>query len=330
MHGLLALRQSYVLKLNGKKINALKWIASGAKFEGEYWFQTTEYGGQAHPYNRPYAFQGHACQFLAILSMSDLPTSYQFHVADNQTITIADMVRNAQMKVNSEDEITWTLWALAHYLSPDARWVNNRGERWSIERLVAVQTAEPDWNAACGASHALFALSYARNRYLQTGRRLRGTWRKADRDIQRHISLVQRYQNGDGTFSANYFQGPKFSRSFDKRLSTSGHTLEWLMVALPDERLGEDWVRQGVAAVAREMIDNRRRPARCGSLYHALDALILYRERTRPQTARLTHITQPAVKPSRPSVRIPVVEIRKPPVVDLRKPVVAIKPHVTR
>jgi len=353
MHGLLALRQSYVLKLNGEKINALNWIAAGAQFEGEYWFQKTEYGGRAHPYNRPYAFQGHACQFLAILSMSNLPATYQFHVANKQTITIADMVRNAQMEVNTEDEITWTLWALAHYLPPDARWVNNRGEQWSIERLVRIQTDEPDWNAACGASHALFALSYARNRYLQTGQRLRGTWRRADRNIERHISLARRYQNGDGTFSTNYFQGPKFSRDFDTRLSTSGHTLEWLMVALPRERLGEDWVRQGIEAISRELIENRRRSAKCGSLYHALDALIIYRERTRPSTAALTHTTRPVISTRRPTAskptfskptvrpREPIVQFPKPavdhhkpvvkfprPVPDIRKPVVAIKPQV--
>jgi len=322
LHGVLALRQSYVLKLDGKKVNALEWIAAGAKFEGEYWFQKSEYGGRAHPYNRPYAFQGHANQFLAILTMSNLPTSYKFQVAGNQTITIADMVRNAQMEVNTDDEIAWTLWALAHYLSPDARWVNSRGEQWSIERLVRIQTGEPDWNAACGASHGLFALSYARNRYQQTGQRLRGTWRKADRNIKQHISLVRRYQNGDGTFSTNYFQGPQFSRDFDKRLSTSGHTLEWLMVALPSERLREDWVRRGVAAIAREMIENRHQPAKCGSLYHALDGLIIYRERTRPHLRAPTHTTRPKIKKSRPTVLIPVVEHRKP--------VVAMKPQIVR
>ena len=78
------------------------------------------------------------------------------------------------MQVRTGREITWTLWALAHYESPDAQWTNAAGEAWSIERLLKMQADEPVTSGACGGCHGLFALAYARNLKLDTGESLRG------------------------------------------------------------------------------------------------------------------------------------------------------------
>src|SRR5690606_3631002 len=96
------------------------------------------------------------------------------------TITLGDIVRNGQMEVQAGEEPTWTLWGLVHYLGPDATWQNKHGESWSIERLVRSQVYEPVARAACGGTHGLFALAYARNKYLETGRPLSGAWLEAD------------------------------------------------------------------------------------------------------------------------------------------------------
>jgi len=69
MHGLLALRRDFQVKQNGKIISGLDWVSSGPMYEGEPWFERTQHGGRAHPYSRPWAFEGHANQFLAVLSM---------------------------------------------------------------------------------------------------------------------------------------------------------------------------------------------------------------------------------------------------------------------
>ncbi len=284
LHGVLAFRQDFLVKYNGEKIRALDWLAHGATYRGTPLFEATEYGGRAQPYTEPYAFEGHANQFLAILTMSRLPMDFSIRTASGQTITIGDMVRHAQMEVDGEDEVTWTLWALAHYLDPDARWTNKYGQRWSIEELVRLQTYAPLREAACGGTHALFALSYARNAYLQTKRRpLRGVWLEADQKIRQYIEAARSLQNPDGSFSSEYFDGPGYSEDFATRLASSGHMLEWLMVALPQQRLKEQWVRRGIAAIARDLIEHRKEPVDCGPLYHAVDALVIYRERTRPQ-----------------------------------------------
>ena len=207
--------------------------------------------------------------------------------AQGEPITVADIINNAKME-SVEDpmvEMTWTLWALAHYLEPDTQWINKKGEPWSVERLVKLETANRVYDGPCGGTHNLFALSYARNSQLQMqarkqmGTQLRGVWLEADQKIQRFIAEGRALQNPDGTFSVHYFKGPGHSQEFTPRITSSGHILEWLMVALPQSRLSEDWVQNGLRRLALDLIENRHLNAECGPLYHSVDALQIYRER---------------------------------------------------
>lgn len=287
MHGLLALRGEYEVKdpTGRKKINAAEWIASGVYHGGEPWFQKTPYGGRAHPYTTDYVFQGHSNQFLAMMAVAGFPPEYKLK-AGRETITVQDLVNNSKMEVSANEECTWTLWALSHYLGPAATWTNKHNQPWSIERLVEIQLGQPLSRAPCGGTHGLFALSYARNMYVKSGKPLRGVWLKADNHIKQYIARARSMQNSDGSFSSEYFQGSGYSNDFETRLGTSGHTLEFLMLALPQNRLHEQWVRNGVASVARDLIANRNRRAEPGALYHALDGLVLFRSRVAGVTPR--------------------------------------------
>jgi len=279
-HGVLALRNEFLIKVDDDKSSALKWMAQGQSYRGEPWFQVTEHGGRAHVFSEAYAFEGHPNQFLAILSVSDLPLDHKFQ-ADRGVITIADMVKHAQAEVNDQEEITWTLWALSHYLPTDAQWTNRYGQRWSVERLVQIQTAADVHDEACGGTHGMFALSRARNSYLRQGAALRGVWMEADQKIQRYIAEARSYQNSDGSFSNAFFQGQEYTGDFETRIASSGHTLEFLVEALPQQRLKEQWFRNGVAAMARDLIEHRRESVKCGPLYHAVSGLVIYRDRIR-------------------------------------------------
>ena len=282
-HGLLALRKDLLLKDGQRTVNALEWISRGGKFRGEYWFETTTYGGRAHPYNgTPYEFEGHVNQTLALLSLSNLPLTHEFYVDGGRTVTMADMIRHAKMTVSTREEITWTLWFLTHYLDIDSEWDNAQGEPWSLEELVRLQTEGKVVGAPCGGTHGLYALAYARNAYLHKHRNLRGVWFEADQKIKRYIEVARSLQNFDGSFSTEYFKGPGHSRDFNERIKASGHMLEWLMMALPYDRLNEAWVRRAIASVATDLVHNSSRPAECGPLYHALHSLVLYRDRVSP------------------------------------------------
>jgi hypothetical protein len=284
MHGLLGLRQDFLINHNGQTINGLEWMQTGPMFKNEPWFQKTSHGGRAHPFNHPYWFEGHINQSLAILAMCNLPLETQFGTPQGP-ITMRDMLKNAQMTANAKEEVTWTLWALATYLPSDAEWINEKGERWSIERLVLLETGKQVGGptSPCGGTHGLFALARARNVYMKTGKPLRGVWAQADQKIQKYIRTIQSQLNKDGSLSSNFFRGRDYKQDFDKRMASMGHLLEFLMVALPQERLKEPWVRKAIEATANDLRNNRKAYVSCSPLYHATDALTIYLERVLPQ-----------------------------------------------
>jgi hypothetical protein len=301
MHGILAYRGDYELKdASGKLMNAVEWMSRGQTYDGMPWFERTRYGGRAHPYTKDYIFEGHPNQFLAMMANAGFPMDHKL-TGGSTPITIRDLVENGKKETNSREEITWTLWAMSHYLGPDATWTNMHGESWSIERLVSMQSRAATDNAACGGTHAMYALSYALNTYRKTKRPLRGVWLEADRRVQQYVATARSMQNTDGSFSSQYFRGRGYTREFGKRLSTSGHTLEFLMLALPKKRLSEDWVRKAVASVANDLIANKSVPAEPGALYHALDGLILYRKQMTGVSPRFVDKMKTAAK-----------EVRKP------------------
>jgi hypothetical protein len=280
MHGILALRENFKIKVEGQKVSALEWLAKGQEFRGSSMIERTEHGGRFHRFTKPYHFEGHPNQFLAILTMSELSADFGLNTSKGEGVSISQMLENAKMTVNDREEITWTLWSLARYLPIDAEWVNAANEAWSIERLVKIQTyAEPN-DAACGGTHGLFALSIARNAYVFSGQPLRGIWMEADQKIKRYIAESKALQNPDGTFSTVYFTGPGQSSEFGERIASSGHILEFLMVALSDKQLKDAWVQKAIHAVAKDLVDHRQDAADCGPLYHALHALVLYQQRT--------------------------------------------------
>jgi hypothetical protein len=281
-HGLLALKQEFQLNTPSGRVNAIEWIAtSEPTFDNQPLLMKTPHGGKFHPFTRPYAFEGHPAQFLALLSQSDLPRDYRFKVG-NDHITINDIIHNTMKEVNTAEEVTWVLWSLQHYLKPDAQWVNQHNEPWSIERLVQIESIAPVIGAPCGGNHRLFALTRTRDKHLKLGGKLTGVWAQADLKIRQHIEVARSLQNSDGTFSSEFYKAPGYTTDLNKRFNTSGHTMEFLSIALPDERLKEPWVRNAVSVLCRDLIANRQRQIDCGPLYHTLNSLMIYRNRLQP------------------------------------------------
>ena len=322
MHGVLALRQEYTLMIGNQPVNAIDYVTKQNPLyawtlpdplkpgtpmipvRGHY-FESTAYGGRAHPYIVSFAFEGHPNQFLAILSMTDLPLNHQLKVSDSQkpgaekTITMADMVRHAQMNmsvVNSPgglNEIAWTLWFLANYIEPDAKWTDKNGQPWSMEQLVRIQTNAPIFSgsqeiAPCGGTHGLFALACACNSYQQKFGKLEGAWLTARAKLDQQIVYAAKMQNRDGSFSSDFFKSYAHSTEMGVRFKSSGHMLEWLMMAMPPELLEQQWVKNAVTCVSNDLIrwqGAELLPADTGAMYHAVHALVLYRNRLEPPSS---------------------------------------------
>ncbi len=281
MSGIEGLRRDMVLKNGETTVNALEWIQAGPMYQGESWFEKTEHGGRAHPYSKPYWFEGHVNQFLSKFAACQLPLHATFGTPDGP-ITIQDMINHAKMVVNDKEEVSWTILALCRYLPPDAKWTNAKGEEWSIERLVDIEVGKHVGGPTSpnGGTDGLYALAVARNEYLKTGKPLEGVWLKADEKIRKHIDLAKSQQNPDGTLSSGFFRSSKRRDDFDKRLASSGHLLQFLIHAVSDEQLKEDWIRRAVETTASDIQVNRKEYVSCDSLFAATEALTTYLERT--------------------------------------------------
>lgn len=286
-HGVLAMHEKFEVKLNDQRVSAVKWLSeSNPVYRGEHLVLISPHGARFHPYGDQFkwVFQGHPGQFLALLSESKLPPSHKFSVDAAHTVTIQDFLNDLMRECNSREEVTWVLWAMVNYYPVETSWANQWGEAWSIEKLVEVQTNAKVVGGACGGNHGLFALSRARDKYLASGKPLRGVWLQADQKIRQYIEIARSLQNTDGSLSADFYAGPKISQDANSRLNTTGHTFEFLAAGLPDTRLNEPWVRNAAAALSKDLIEHRRSPIDCGPLYHSLNALVIYQSRVRPET----------------------------------------------
>src|SRR5204863_139184 len=78
-----------------------------------------------------------------------------------------------------------------------------------------------------------------------------GVWKEVAEKTERYRDLAKKYQNTDGTFSTNYFRGPGGSTDKGAVISTSGHILEWLALALTDEELKEKWMQDAARALSQ-------------------------------------------------------------------------------
>ena len=288
LHGALAFKQDFQVERepDGERVSAVEHLLAGGSLNG--W--TTEPGTLDERTGRrglraileagTKTGQGHPDQWLAVLAQCDLEPDQAIVTVDG-TYTMADYVAQVQVDVprNVSQEYSWTLIGLTAYLPTSSNWVAADGRPWSIERLVEIELQHELATSACGGSHRLIGLAMALNRHLDQGGELTGVWFEADQRIQRAIEDARRFQNPDGSFSTNYFARPGNSPDLAQNLGTTGHTLEFLTLAMTDERLVEPWMKQAVLHLCDLFHSTQDVALECGKLYHAAHALVLYRER---------------------------------------------------
>lgn len=301
-HGLLAYRKDFQVRVGNQKMSAIDWVATmEPQFDRLPLLLKTQHGAKFHPFTRPWAFEGHPAQMLALMSESHLPVDFKIKIGAEE-VTIGDFLHNAMMEVNTREEITWVLWSLINYVKVDSQWVNQWGQPWSIEQLVQHQVRAKVEGGPCGGNHGLFVLVRARDKYLAAGRPLRGVWLEADQKIQRYIQIARSLQNPDGSFSNEFYEGRGFSRDMNERFDTTGHTFEFLSIGLSDAQLNEPWVRSAAMVLANELYQHRRAQPSCGPMYHSLNALMNYRNRLRPPQPVVAAVAPPTV----PTTPVPV------------------------
>jgi hypothetical protein len=160
-------------------------------------------------------------------------------------------------------------------------WTNSAGEKLRFEDLVRYELDASIDEAACGGTHRLFGLSWAYHLHLRKGGKTEGVWQEVAERTAKYRDMARRWQNPDGCFSTEFFRGPGNAADKQLRINTTGHTLEWLALALSDEEVRQPWVQNAASALALTILDLQNSPIEGGSLYHATHGLLLYHARVR-------------------------------------------------
>jgi hypothetical protein len=204
-----------------------------------------------------------------------------------KTYTVRDLVTQAQWDIYDDMEATWSLMGFTAYLPLDAKWKSKNGSDWTIERVVGMEAGQDLRRSACGGMHRLTALTVALQRYMRENgikgkEGLTGGWLAAYNKIYGEngaIAIMKAYQQPDGSFSSDYFNGARSTGDIGQRIGTTGHTLEFIAIAVTDNQLEEPWLVQAVAYLCDMLEQTQEYPLECGGLYHAVRGLKIYRER---------------------------------------------------
>lgn len=231
-------------------------------------------------------YQGHPCQFLAMLAQIGVPRNYPMNI-QGQKLDVEDLVNSEMFTCLSGQELTFKLIAFSHYLNSDATWKSESGETWTIPDILSTEMAQPVNGAACGGTHRIMAISFAvRNRELR-GEPMDGVYLQAQQYVRQYQRYIMSLQNRDGSFSTDWLKGRADNGDKDRQLQTTGHMLEWLVYSLPRNELSDPRVVKAAEFLNDLMSRNKRRDWEVGPRGHAIRALSLYHKRVfeRPTVA---------------------------------------------
>jgi hypothetical protein len=189
-----------------------------------------------------------------------------------------DFVRQSQMRarVTEKQELSWAVCVIGQYLGTDVAWTNEHGEKLHFEDLMRYEVEQPIETAACGGTHRLFGLAWAYHLHVQRGGQRTAVWQAVADRTAKYRDLARKYRNADGSFSTSFFNGPGNALDNTLRINTTGHTLEWLSLALSDEELKKEWVQDAAQALALRILEVQNSPVEGGALYHAVHGLLIY------------------------------------------------------
>lgn len=275
MHAVLPFGVEAEVIAGNQRVNAIGWMCYNGVCARQRMFQPTQTGFRT---NVGPGVQGHEGQFLAILAQSRVKPDYPLKIG-NRTYTINDLVRFEAATCREKSELTFKLIGLSYYLPQNQRWRDNRGQYWTLEKMLAEELAQPVNGAACGGSHRLMGLSFAVIERTREGLPITGVWSKAEQYLNDYIDYTMTLQNPDGSFSTEWFEGRGNKSDVERKVQTTGHMLEWLIYTLPDEHLRSPRIQLSMEYLLKTVGANPGYDWPIGPRGHALRAMSLYNQR---------------------------------------------------
>jgi len=288
IHGILAYGDEFDLVHEGRRVPAGRYLIDGGKLKG-WRLEPAAKGVRVVLEAGSGTGQGHPDQWLSKLARCGFAVDDKV-VVGGQDYTIGDLVEQAKWELYEGKEASWTIIALSYYLKPDETWTAADGTQWSLARVMNMEADNALGEGACGGTHRLYGLAVGLDFYRRhhPDAELTGAWKKARDLLDEAARTARAYQQPDGSFSTSYFERPGSIPDFKERIATTGHTLEALTMAATPEQLREPWMEASVDYLCRLLKQLRGMDLECGSLYHAIHGLVLYREkRFGPRTYRV-------------------------------------------
>jgi hypothetical protein len=285
-HGVIAYGDKLPLETPEGALPALRFAFEGGQFQG--WelapgdlLPDGRRGMRAKLEPGSYIGQGHVDQWLAILAQAGVEGDRIVQVGD-QPFTVFDWARQAQWDVpdNPIPEYAWTMIALMHYFPDEQQWMARDGRQWNYDALVDFEAKADLATSACGGTHRLQGLAHALAFRKRHQGAISGPWEAAQKRVDAAIQGARQMQNSDGSLSTNYTDLPGRSADMSLNISATGHMLEFLAFALPQEELAERWVERAAHRLCDYLEAAAAVDLDCGGLYHALHGLAIYQQRT--------------------------------------------------
>lgn len=185
------------------------------------------------------------------------------------------------------NELGWTLLATAHLADLRDPWITLRGEKLTAADLLGAAISHDIPRGSCAGTHELIGIAALLAAYEADGVELKGEWKRAREYLDRAIETARENQLETGAFGPQWFENNIEPKNPIDAIYYTGHVLDWLVTALPEEELSEKWVRKSVSFLAGEMdlyMDQLMDYPEYA--FHAAHALKTYLHRTSPSLRR--------------------------------------------
>ncbi|QDT09610.1 hypothetical protein K239x_15560 [Planctomycetes bacterium K23_9] len=290
LHGILAYGQDFTLQTGRGSQPAVDYLLSGGALDG---FNPRAGDMIGSPPRRGVRVelqpdskigQGHRDQWLAVILQSGVSEDDSITTVDGD-YTIRDWINQTQFDVplNLETEFSWTLIALTALDPTTQTWVARDGETYSTELLLqseVQQYQESAQSGACGGTHRLIGIAMALNKRRAEKLPMDGVWAEAEQVVSDAIEVARQNQNPDGSYSTSYFHRQGWTRDLGESLGTTGHVLELLAIAAPQETLSQPWIERTARRLCEILDQCEGIDLECGVLYHALHGLAEFQKRS--------------------------------------------------
>lgn len=277
VHGILAFGRDLQITAGGKLVSALDYLVQGGDLRG-WSFRQGDVGVVAVMEPGTKQGQGHRDQWLGYMCQCGLSPDDTI-ISKGMEFKLQDLLTQAQWDIYPGMEASWTLMALSTYLPPGTQWTSKDGNEWTVEKIAEMEAGQDLAESPCGGTHRLYGLALAVNHHLGQGGELTGGWAIADDKLDQSVDAALRFQQPDGNFSTNFFVRPGSSPDIATVLHATGHTFEFLCMAMSDQQIRQPAMRRAAAALCQLLEETRDMEVECGALYHAAHGLVLYRDR---------------------------------------------------